>query len=697
MTLAITGCTHVAGEAASGAVESIPGRVEIQDDSWLYDDDDDTTFKKKKSKYGISPKKIIGGIQGIIDPYKKKDKKKKQQGPPLPASIAAREKQADLEHYAAKPQSKSDDWKTFQEMNARIQATVTKTKDNLKEIEGTVEETVQQLNTAAQNSPWAVQSMGPGQRQPGPNITSPPESVPTASKTQPAASWVGFEDSFDSVKHMDMTKHLPHLNVTPIPSPKHTPVPPYNSRRNSQDEETPSDANYLDSTQPAALQGSSTEDLLGLNSDMSALSRNVQLNDDNRSSGAPSPVPLDQDILALGEGPTEGKDDEAEESSAPAGASTIMDDFVDEFLGIKGAEPPPPPAPVQIPNLQSKKEEAEPMLDDDDPFGLGTLGTKKKQTSTTVVRGDLMGGIEEDDIADPFAISDTTKAIAEGTANIEDILSQAQRLKTNVQSPDDFDPRADLGTRAAPVAQDASALWGSAVKACENPFKAEMFETEETAETFCHAESTNPFASALASMNPFAGGEAVDIDVFTTGDAEVMPDVGTFNPFATIHGDGDGESVTAEHDGGFDPFQTIQDDDAFIDIPKMEGAKHEETDAMRPPPPRHRPKPAVGPPPIKITTTSIKPVSRPKVSTTPAAAAETEITAFLPPPPKKADVQVQEESEEEEEEEAKIEKGEAKSSTNPFAATEEDELDPFAVFQRPAVSDNFCNVFFFFS
>jgi len=75
------------------------------------------------------------------------------------------------------------------------------------------------------------------------------------------------------------------------------------------------------------------------------------------------------------------------------------------------------------------------------------------------------------------------------------------------------------------------------------------------------------FSGAVASNNPFAGTEDVDVDYLAPAAATTE-----FNPFATI---------TDDDQEVFDPFQTIHDDDA-LNVPFSSEDRASDDDATSP-------------------------------------------------------------------------------------------------------------------
>ena len=368
--------------------------------------------KTKRKKRGLSPKRIKGFVGDLTGKKKEKKKKKNKGVDDLELMAAVDAKMGD---------TKSQNFQMFEEMQNRIQSTLQATQENVTKTGEKIDNTLSEMKTtSAVNSPWTI--MG------SPSIDK--VTSPESTQGVPKEGWVGFEDSF-SASHISASPHLSHLEVTPSPSPKHTPVPPNNSRRASEDgNKDMADLlgmNSGESTTTEVGNGNGNEDLLGLDGptgdttdsgkgsltgDILALSRNPQLDESQQSSGISTPVHFDADILALAGGDAPAKEEPKKESSQP-----MVDNFIDDFLGIKKDEPKP----------------AEGGAVDDDFFGFGKC---KSPIPAAVAGDDLMGGMmshvePEDDDDDPFAVPEAAKVITAGGAASEFLEKRASMDQAN--------------------------------------------------------------------------------------------------------------------------------------------------------------------------------------------------------------------------------------------------------------------------
>ena len=301
------------------------------------------------------------------------------------------------------PAEKSAEFAAFEAMQARIAGAMTATQGRLDNLGKEVDKTIAHIE--ATNSPWTVMIGGaPGEPTKEKSITSPLEDD-NVGGSDFKAGWEGFgDDSFSNMSGESVQK-LAALSVTPIPSPKHPPVPPNNSRRNSGDEAPAGEEDLLGLTSggDAGVTEKKEEvstDLLGLMggedgapgesggmlADTRALSRNPL--ESARSSGMSTPNPAETDPYKQDGGTEDGK-------------TAVHDPYIDEFLGLES---------------DKNKEAAVGAsgTDDDDPFGLGTTQKDSAGGADPTSNLDLMTGATHDEDDDPFALPPEVNAIAAG-------------------------------------------------------------------------------------------------------------------------------------------------------------------------------------------------------------------------------------------------------------------------------------------
>ena len=443
-------------------------------------------------------------------------------------------------------------------------------------------------------------------------------------KSDPRAGWVGFEDNFTVTPNIELGAKLNTLEATPIPSPRHCPVPPHTSRNTSRRSSTGAEelADFLGIATPIAsgeggdnlpppptsasydlLEGgggsmSESEDIIGV------YSRNPTGTTSGRSSTMSTPTPYDQDMQILESGPATPTDETGPSESAIG--------LVDEILGLSGDEAKRLNTQKEMMGVLEKIQQLAQPKDDDDLFGLGKdtkestaedddpfgLSAKPRETkvNTFTPIGDLFGTPTEENKAIP------------GTQVDGDARLGPPPGKESAASPlsDDFDPRSDFSVAAKPVADEGGDVWGDRKPIGTNPF---AVTSTVVARPVPHkVSSTNPFASAVAAppapspKNPFTADvestgaaegnllfgdapSAAALDIFNVGskvdeaaspvEKVEEPSVArgaSFNPFATITDvDAHAPAEHAVSAGGaaddFDPFQTITGDDAFVDLP----------------------------------------------------------------------------------------------------------------------------------
>ena len=452
---------------------------------------------EKKHKKGLPkvPKKLKGFMdvssKKIILKSPKKDKREKIQ------------EHGDLSKFLAdgqKVDKTSDTWKAFEQMNARAQETMAKTQENFEKLGPEIDETVNSVKSGDAQSPWGLSMPSEDQQ-------------PTNGKVHQTVAWEGFEDTFEVTPNIELSKQVPHLNVSPAQSPQHAPLPPYNSRRTSLEglESVGDLLSGLDSSDgaqcvtvnllgldTAAEQSNNPETVASITADIMALSRNPQQSD--RSSTNPSPVPDD-----------------------------TTDGFIcemDDFLG------------VGVGHDYSKSPSSN--MDNYDPFGLGIeIAGSSIEASSDLFFGEL------DDDSDLFTVPDVDELIAKHTADQDagiDIISEMENptvsvakgpnaiarprarsikkkvtegllqikppTKKDIQATlpkiGEFDPRSENDVIAKP-AGDIADLWDSPSIKTDNPFDVDLFATEQAAQAYVDKNlGKNPFADDSKSKNPFS-------------------------------------------------------------------------------------------------------------------------------------------------------------------------------------------------
>ena len=197
----------------SGDVTS-PTSIDSNEKTMSSDEQSSLCTDKKSKKKGVSKK-----LKGFMDESKKilkapKKEKKHKNDDDLTKFLAD----------APKADKTSENWKAFEQMNARIQDTLTKTQEKNEKIATEIDDVVNSVQSEDTSSPWGAIPPHPSEI-----------SQKNTKKSDPKSGWEGFEDSFDVTPNMEVNKKLPHLNVSPVQSPQHNPLPPYNSRRTSLD------------------------------------------------------------------------------------------------------------------------------------------------------------------------------------------------------------------------------------------------------------------------------------------------------------------------------------------------------------------------------------------------------------------------------------------------------------------------------
>lgn len=562
-----------------------------------------SSMPTKPKGLSVSPKK---GIQKLLKSpkYGKKDKKGFGSNDDKTKFISKdEEKEVD---------KSSEKWLEFEQMQQRIQATMSRTKDNLHKLGSSIDKTITSI---ASNSPWGIMRQNGGSVEDKEEFSESGGSMSgsESGRSDPRAGWIGFEDNFTVTPNIELGAKLSTLEATPIPSPRHCPVPPHTSRNTSRRGSTGAEelADFLGITTPIhsgeggdnlpppptsasydLLEGggsmSENEDIIGV------YSRNPTGTMSGRSSTMSTPTPYDQDMQILESGPATP----TEESGPSAGALGL----VDEILGLSGDEAKRLNTQKEmmgvlekIQQLANPKDEDDFLglgaasAEEDDPFGLSSKPKEETAAGFTPV-GDLFGTPTEESKPPPGSQVDGENKLGPPPG------------KEATASPlsDDFDPRSAFNVGAKPAADVTGDVWGDTKPSSTNPFAVES--TVIARPVARKVSSTNPFASAVAApapspKNPFttaaAEGDLLDetppavaLDIFNVGnkpDDAVSPEekpatedvagAASFNPFATIT---DVDAHAPEHvpAGGaaddFDPFQTITGDDAFVDFPGQE-------------------------------------------------------------------------------------------------------------------------------
>ncbi len=568
----------------------------------------------KPKALSVSPKKAIKGL--LKSPkYGKKDKKTFG-----PANNDDRRKFISKEEEEKEVDKSSEKWLEFEQMQQRIQATMSRTKDNLYKLGSSIDKTI---TTIQQNSPWATARQNGGSVEDRDDISESGGSMSgsESGRSDPRAGWVGFDDNFTVTPNIELGSKLNTLeNPNPTPSPSHNPQPPYNSRRGSTGQEEMMDfigvsteiksgeggdnlpppptstswdllEGIGDPTDPTSTTEENFEDIIGY------YSRNPTCPGtfSGRSSTMSTPTPYDQDMQLLESGPATPTDESGPSISAIALVDEIMGLGEDEAKRLN-TQKEMMGVLEKIQALANPKDEEEDDIfglgteskgaEEDDPFGLSSKPNVVKPTPV------VSGGINL--FGTPTEESKPLPSEPAGTNDIDGVGKEKVAPKgiTPVNDDDfDFDPRSDITTAAKPIADDAGDVWGDrAPISSKNPF--------QTAAAPAKLSATNPFASALpvakSPKNPFAadadisGAADVDasaaagvLDIFNIGNK--MDESGTeaakpssFNPFATITDADQSEApaaaaASAAPEGdNFDPFQTITGDDAFVDLPDQE-------------------------------------------------------------------------------------------------------------------------------
>ena len=198
----------------------------------------------KPKGLSVSPKK---GLQKLLKSpkYGKKDKKGFGSNDDKTKFISKEdEKEVD---------KSSEKWLEFEQMQQRIQATMSRTKDNLHKLGSSIDKTITSI---ASNSPWGIMRQNGGSVEDKEEFSESGGSMSgsESGKSDPRAGWVGFEDNFTVTPNIELGAKLNTLEATPIPSPRHCPVPPHTSRNTSRRSSTGAEelADFLGIATPIA-------------------------------------------------------------------------------------------------------------------------------------------------------------------------------------------------------------------------------------------------------------------------------------------------------------------------------------------------------------------------------------------------------------------------------------------------------------
>ena len=474
---------------------------------------------------------------------------------------------------------KSPEFLAFLQMQDRIEQNVKLSQGDICKHKMEFAGELTKLATSADNSPWFI---------------VPPDGHATVGEDNkndetpdPKALWDGFDDDFDSVPNIEITRQAQRLNASSSPSPN--PVPPFNSRCASSEQLADlatangeadllglnigeSDVEQTDSGLVSGMCGRGT-----LNMDILSLSRNPV--ESNKSSGRSSPSQLEADMAALGI--------IAETTDAPETGGGLVDDFLGLTFGDISSEKAVTSAADAFDILgfddkshQTSHQEKQPTLMSND----GNLFGGTAPTGPPLVVGQFLcandsasaftSSVSNDDI---FGLGRKKETAITSVKSGENLFSFGEEETLDMEKSeacpasdadrtplyDEFDPRAAFDNLdAKPIADDTADIWGSAAVKPRNPFASATVGDQSAT----IPSSVNPFSA----KNPFLSSDADNVaeipfadDSNTTGmfdefDGEPSIEVTGFNPFATITDDSAGDPEST-----FDPFQTIHDDDAF--------------------------------------------------------------------------------------------------------------------------------------
>ena len=544
----------------------------FDDESVLFDPN--SLGEKKHHKYkGLSPRRIRGILEGggkKLKSGKKEKKEKKEQ-----ASSRDREAFTRFTSGELKDGEKSAEWASFQQMQERIRSTVLMTQAKVSRLETGFEDELEKLASSAQRSPWSRDEAD--------------GAPPTTTADATTAGWEGFDDDFAATPNIELSSELSHLSLTPISSPKPTPLPPHNSRRASVDEEDAAGAGA-----GAGVGGGTCEeaDLLGLSAGTTPTGQAAaappsitDLLGDIQTADVPG---LSMDFLSLsrnelGSAVSSGCSSPAERADG-ADQVALSASMVDEFLGIGTDEQPKTVTlqdPLQMLELRMADKRSASPASGPDAFASSFGATHaESEAEATILDANPMPGItdicDDDDIfgLGLMKVSQTTK---ENTAadlfvfQDRDLGGETvvddMNANVNLASPlsAEFDPRAEFSGSTRPLEDDHTDLWATPTVKSQNPFRQVHTDTTENAleNPFTNIGSGGSGGGGVGGGGGSGGGGIPFID---DGEMHLMGtdgltgmSSGNFDPFATITDEPPAQDST----DSFDPFQTIHDDDAF--------------------------------------------------------------------------------------------------------------------------------------
>ncbi|KAJ8309244.1 hypothetical protein KUTeg_014118 [Tegillarca granosa] len=206
-------------------------------------------FKKKRAKSPLrsplkSPLKL---------PHFKHHKSSKSQ-PKSPTNDLSAEELKEIEKRIS--EKKSEEWQAFQQMQDRIKQTVSKTQTSLTKLSSADDNTDSNVESKFKEKQKTFSESSWQNSFDDTSSLIPSRDCDAKKKT----SKIDHKEKSE-IDLLDLSPNLPHLHVTPVPSPRGTPRPPANSLRTSMENITSEEGG------PTNFQETEDVDLLGLSCD----------------------------------------------------------------------------------------------------------------------------------------------------------------------------------------------------------------------------------------------------------------------------------------------------------------------------------------------------------------------------------------------------------------------------------------------
>ena len=337
---------------------------------------------------------------------------------------------------------KSEEWMKYEEMDLKFKATLVKTQENMQNLETSLgdlglEKKSKENTGMPQSSPWGPIG-GAGSHSSGDTVVAL-----SKVKGQPKSEWIGFDDHFSITPNLDPNNKLSHLDVTPIPSPNHSPKPPQNS--------------LSVSLEDLSEKGTKEEKLLDFSSDNNKQPPNPIIHDllgtisETTQETPPKPAAMfSNDLLNLmGDNPPDSKQPSSE-------IGLVSTSIVDDFLGISSstAQDNPPKDNTMNPGLTSTNITAGMKQDTADLFGLGSIQPQTNNPPATSGIDDLFGvGASKSSVAGNMSFDPFADFLATTESNKETCGTSDKNASSVVSDPFIVEPLGQLKTEQQEVSK----------------------------------------------------------------------------------------------------------------------------------------------------------------------------------------------------------------------------------------------------